>query len=284
MRTVYVNGEYVAESEAKVSIFDRGFLFADAIYEVTTVVGGKLIDFEAHMSRLRRSLGELNMASPASDDELRAMHLQLIERNQINHGLIYMQVTRGVADRDFLFPEADTPPTLIAFTQVKRTADIPALSDGIAITTAPDKRWGRRDIKTVQLLWPSMVKMEAHQRGADDAWMFDEDGMVTEGTSNNAFIVTAEGTIVTRELSNDILHGTVRKALLACADSMQMKVEERPFSVEEAKAAKEAFVSSSGYFGVPVVKIDDATVADGKRGPVTKRLQEAYFEAKQLES
>lgn len=280
MRTVYVNGEYLPESEAKVSIFDRGFLFADAIYEVTTVVDGELIDFGPHMTRLRRSLDALEMDSPASDEELLAMHRELVARNQIDQGLIYMQVTRGVADRDFLFPEAGTAPTLIAFTQAKASKDIAALSQGIAIVTDDDRRWGRRDIKTVQLLWPSMVKQRAKAQGADDAWMVDEQGFVTEGTSNNAFIVTAEGTIVTRQLNDDILHGTVRKALLACAESMQMTVEERPFTVAEALAASEAFVSSSGYFAVPVVQIDGQTVADGKQGPVTRRLQEAYFEAK----
>ena len=279
MRTVYVNGEYLPESEAKVSIFDRGFLFADAIYEVTTVVGGKLIDFEPHMNRLRRSLNELDMQSPADDAALLAMHEKLVELNQIDQGLVYMQVSRGVADRDFMFPSDDTPPTLIAFTQQKQVLDIAPLRDGIKVITAEDRRWGRRDIKTVQLLYPSMVKMQAHAKGAQDAWMV-EDGYVTEGTSNNAFIITAEGTIVTRQLGEEILHGTVRKALLACAESMQMTVEERPFTVEEALAATEAFVSSSGYFAVPVVSIDGSPVGNGKLGPITARLQEAYRLAK----
>lgn len=279
MRTVYVNGEYLPESEAKISIFDRGFLFADAIYEVTTIVGGKLIDFEPHMERLRRSLSELDMPSPADDATLLEMHEKLVSLNQIDQGLVYMQISRGVADRDFMFPDADTPPTLIAFTQVKQVLDTSPLKNGIKVVTAEDKRWGRRDIKTVQLLYPSMVKMQAYAKGAQDAWMV-EDGLVTEGTSNNAFIVTADGTIVTRQLSHDILHGTVRKALLACAESLQIKVEERPFSVEEAHAAAEAFVTSSGYFAVPVISIDGKTVGDGKLGPITARLQEAYRLAK----
>jgi len=275
MRTVFINGEYLPEDEAKISIFDRGFLFADSIYEVTTVVNGKLVDFTSHMTRLRRSLNELSMPSPADDDTLLTMHRELIKRNKIDQGLVYMQVSRGVADRSFLYPSQETPATLVAFTQVNQVLETPALADGIKVISVEDQRWARRDIKTTQLLYPSMAKMQAKSQGADDAWLI-EDGLVTEGTSNNAFIVTAEGTLVTRPLSNDILHGTTRKALLDCAASMQIKFEERAFTLEEAKHAREAFISSASCFAVPVVSIDGTRVGDGKRGPVTARLQEAY--------
>lgn len=277
MRTVYVNGEYLPENEAKVSIFDRGFLFADSIYEVTTVVNGKLVGFDSHMARLRRSLKELSMPSPADDEALLAMHRELVKRNEIDQGLVYIQITRGVADRNFYFPSEDTPTTLVAFTQNNKVLDTPALNNGIKVISVEDQRWARRDIKTTQLLYPSMAKMQAKSQGADDAWLV-EDGKVTEGTSNNAFIVTAEGTLVTRPLSNDILHGTTRKALLECAESLQMKFEERAFTIEEAKNAREAFISSASCFAVPVISIDGATIADGKCGPLTKRLREAYGE------
>ncbi len=279
MRTVYVNGAYVPEDEAKVSVFDRGFLFADAIYEVTTVVAGKLVDFDSHLTRLRRSLRELEMPSPADDAAILQMHHELISRNHIVQGLVYMQVSRGVADRDFHYPSADTPATLVAFTQVKKVTDSPALQHGIKVLSLPDERWARRDIKTVQLLYPSMAKMQAKSQGADDAWLV-EDGFVTEGTSNNAFIVTASGSLVTRPLSTDILHGTTRRALLDCAASLQIQIEERPFTLEEAKSAQEAFCSSASGFAVPVISIDGTPIGDGKQGAVTARLQEAYSLAK----
>ncbi len=278
MRTVYVNGDYLPENEAKVSVFDRGFLFADAVYEVTTVVGGQLVSFDRHLTRLRRSLNELDMPSPADDSEILALHLELIARNNIDQGLVYLQVSRGEADRNFLYPSADTPATLVAFTQQQEALNYAKLEEGIKIISAEDKRWGRRDIKTVQLLYPSMVKMQAKAQGASDAWLV-QDGYVTEGTSNNAFIVTADGTIVTRPLSNDILHGTTRAALKLCAESMQMKFEERPFTLSEAKNAREAFISSASCFALPVTSIDGESIGDGKRGPVTARLQEAYIQA-----
>ncbi len=187
-RTVYVNGAYVPEEEAKVSVFDRGFLFADGVYEVTSVLGGKLIDFDGHADRLARSLTELDMAAPVSREELLAIHRELVEKNGIDEGMVYLQVTRGAADRDFVFPEGAAP-TLVVFTQAKQLADNPVAERGLSVITIPDQRWARRDIKTVQLLYPSMGKMMAKAAGADDAWMV-EDGVVTEGTSNNAYIVT----------------------------------------------------------------------------------------------
>jgi D-alanine transaminase len=276
-RIVYVNGEYLPEEEAKVSIFDRGFLFADGVYEVTSVLDGKLIDFDGHAARLARSLNELGMARPVDDDELLEIHRELVTRNGIDEGLVYLQVTRGAADRDFVYPPQDTPPTLVLFTQAKPgLADSPAAKTGIRIISIDDLRWGRRDIKTVQLLYPSMGKMMAKAAGCDDAWMV-EDGHVTEGTSNNAYIVTGD-TIVTRHLGNEILHGITRAAVLRFAREAQMKVEERAFTIDEAKAADEAFVTSASAFVMPVVEIDGATVGMGKPGPVTARLREVYLD------
>ncbi len=277
-RIVYVNGEYLPEAEAKVSVFDRGFLFADGVYEVTSVLDGKLIDFEGHMVRLERSLGELDMPSPAGREELLAIHRELVAQNGIDEGLIYLQVTRGSdGDRDFVFPSADTPPTLVLFTQNKPgLADNPAAVKGAKVISIEDIRWGRRDIKTVQLLYPSMGKMMAKAAGCDDAWLV-EDGHVTEGTSNNAYFIK-DGKIVTRPLSNDILHGITRRAVLRLAKEAQMEVEERLFTIAEAKAADEAFTTSASAFVMPVVEIDGVALGDGSPGPVARRLREIYLE------
>ena len=278
-RTVYVNGEYMAEEEAKISIFDRGFLMADGVYEVTSVLDGKLIDFEGHAKRLQRSLDELGMQSPVSMDELLEIHRELVAKNGIEEGLVYLQITRGApADRDFVFPDpAETPPTIVLFTQNKPgLAESPVADRGIKVISIPDLRWHRRDIKTVQLLYPSMGKMMAKAAGADDAWLV-EDGKVTEGTSNNAYIVKG-GKIITRELSNDILHGITRAAVLRFAREAQMEVEERPFTIEEAQSADEAFITSASTFVMPVVEIDGVPLGNGKPGPVAKRLREIYLE------
>ncbi len=275
-RIVYVNGEYVPEEEAKVSVFDRGFLFADGVYEVTSVLGGKLIDFAGHATRLARSLAELEMDNPLSAEEWLEVHRELVARNAIDEGLVYLQVTRGAADRDFAYPK-DATPTVVLFTQSKPgLADNPTAKVGIKVISIPDIRWGRRDIKTVQLLYPSMGKMAAKKAGADDAWMI-EDGAVTEGTSNNAYIVKGR-TIITRNLSNDILHGITRAAVLRFAREAQMEVEERAFTIEEAKAADEAFITSASTFVMPVVEIDGAPVGSGAPGPVAARLREIYLD------
>jgi D-alanine transaminase len=275
-RTVYVNGKYLPEEDAKVSVFDRGFLFADGVYEVTSVLGGKLIDFAGHAKRLARSLSELDMQSPVTEDELLAIHRELVARNNVEDGLVYLQVTRGAADRDFAFPK-DATPTLVLFTQSKPgLADSPAAKTGIKVISIDDIRWGRRDIKTVQLLYPSMGKMMAKKAGADDAWM-TEDGFVTEGTSNNAYIVKG-GTIITRHLGTEILHGITRSAVLRFAREAQMKIEERPFTMDEAKSADEAFVTSASAFVMPVVEIDGQTLGGGTPGPVATRLREIYLE------
>ena len=278
-RIVYVNGDWLPEAEAKVSVFDRGFLMADGVYEVTSVLGGKLMDFDGHYARLVRSLTELEMESPLSRDEFLAIHREIVERNDIDEGLVYLQVTRGnPGDRDFAFPDpATTAPTLVLFTQSKPgLADSPAARTGIKVISIPDIRWGRRDIKTVQLLYPSMGKMMAKKAGADDAWMV-EDGVVTEGTSNNAYIVKGNR-IITRDLSTDILHGITRAAVLRFAREAQMEVEERPFTLDEAKAADEAFVTSASTFVMPVVAIDGRAVGAGTPGPVATRLREIYID------
>ena len=275
-RIVYVNGDYLPEEEAKVSVFDRGFLFADGVYEVTSVLDGKLIDFPGHAKRLWRSLGELEMDSPVSEEELLEIHRELVARNELEDGLIYLQVTRGAADRDFVYPK-DATPTLVLFTQSKPgLADSPAAKAGMKVISIPDIRWGRRDIKTVQLLYPSMGKMMAKAEGKDDAWMV-EDGQVTEGTSNNAYIVKG-GKIITRHLGSEILHGITRAAVLRFAREAQMTVEERSFTIDEAKGADEAFITSASAFVMPVVEIDGAALGDGTPGPVAKRLREIYLE------
>ncbi|MDJ0637931.1 MAG: D-amino-acid transaminase [Paracoccaceae bacterium] len=277
-RTVYVNGAFVPENEAKVSIFDRGFLFADGVYEVTSVLDGKLIDFDGHAKRLERSLSELDMPQPMPTDELLSVHRELLARNDLSEGMIYLQVTRGSdGDRDFVFPDPDTTkPSVVLFTQAKPIAQSAAAETGIRVISIEDIRWGRRDIKTVQLLYPSMGKMLAKKAGADDAWMI-EDGFVTEGTSNNAYIVK-DGKIITRHLGNEILHGITRAAVLRFAREAQMTVEERSFSLDEAMNADEAFITSASTFVMPVVEIDGRTVGNGAPGPVAKRLREIYLE------
>jgi D-alanine transaminase len=277
-RTVYVNGAYLPEAEATVSVFDRGFLMADGVYEVTSVLDGKLIDFGGHCVRLARSLSELEMRNPHTTEEWLAIHRELVARNAIVDGMVYLQVTRGnPGDRDFAYPSPEVEPTVVLFTQAKPgLADAPAAKTGWRVITIPDLRWSRRDIKTVQLLYPSMGKMAAKKAGVDDSW-FVEDGLVTEGTSNNAYIVKGNR-IITRALSHDILHGITRAAVLRFAAEAQMEVEERSFSVEEAKGADEAFVTSASAFVMPVVAIDGTEVGNGKVGTIVPRLREIYLE------
>jgi D-alanine transaminase len=274
-RIVYVNGAYLPEEDATISIFDRGFLFADGVYEVTSVLEGRLLDFEGHLARLHRSLDELGIPAPATDAEIEAIHRELVARNALQEGMVYLQVTRGAADRDFAHPPAPTP-SLVLFTQGRDLAENAAARDGIRVISVPDIRWARRDIKTVQLLAPSMCKMAAKRAGKDDAWMV-EDGFVTEGTSNNAWIVTRDGAIVTRQLSERILHGITRAAVVEYARAAQMRVEERAFTIEEAKGAAEAFMTAASAFVTPVVEIDGQPVGTGAPGPVTQRLRELYL-------
>ncbi len=277
-RIVYVNGAYLPEAEAMVSVFDRGFLMADGVYEVTSVLGGKLIDFGGHCVRLARSLSELEMTNPHDDADWLAIHRELVAVNGIDDGMVYLQVTRGnPGDRDFAYPVPEVPPTVVLFTQSKPgLADNPAAKVGWKVISIPDLRWDRRDIKTVQLLYPSMGKMAAKKAGVDDSW-FVQDGLVTEGTSNNAYIVKGSR-IITRPLSADILHGITRVAVLRFAAEAQMEVEERAFTIAEAQSADEAFVTSASAFVMPVVQIDGVAVGTGKPGAVVARLREIYLD------
>lgn len=278
-RIVYLNGDWLAEEEASISIFDRGFVMADAVYEVVTVLDGKLIDFDGHMARLFRSLEALEMECPLSASDLLEVHRQLIAKNQLVMGSIYMQVSRGnPGDRDFLFPDPPVPPTLVLYTQARPDLLETELAQrGLHIISLPDQRWQRRDIKTTQLLWPSMAKMLARKAGVDDAWMV-EDGLVTEGTSNNAFIVR-EGQLITRALSNAILHGITRAAVLACAAEMGLAIAERGFSLAEALEAEEAFITSATMLVSPVVRLDGQQIGTGQPGPVARSLRQHYIAA-----
>lgn len=275
-RLVYVNGDFVAEEEAKISVFDRGFLFADAVYEVSTILDGKLIDNKAHLTRLARSLGELDMAPACSDDELVAAQQKLVELNGVTEGLLYLQVSRGVADRDFSYPK-NPESSLVMFTQTKNLLANPKAETGLRIISIPDLRWKRRDIKTVGLLAPAMGKQAALKAGADDAWMV-EDGYITEGTSNNAFIVTADNKIKTRHLGNEILSGITRTAVLKFAREANIEVIEEPFTLEDIAQAREAFITSASLFVMPVVNFDGKDIGDGKVGSISQKLRNVYIE------
>ncbi|WP_243032484.1 D-amino-acid transaminase [Vibrio cincinnatiensis] len=275
-RIVYLNGEYVKESAATISVFDRGFLFADAVYEVTAVLKGKLIDHSGHLARLERSARELGIRLPVTGDELTKIQRTLIEKNGLVEGGIYLQLTRGSeGDRDFSYSE-EIKPTLVLFTQARQLIESPKVKTGIEVISIDDIRWRRRDIKTTSLLPACMAKHAAHLAGAEDVWMIEE-GFVTEGGSSNAYIVTKEGTLVTRPLSNDILHGITRASLMALAKEYSMVVEERFFTIEEAYAAQEAFISSATTFIWPVVAIDGKPIGEGKPGEISLRLRDIYI-------
>lgn len=277
-RIVYLNGDWLPEADAKVSIFDRGFLFADAIYEVTGVVDGKLLEYAGHAARLQRSTTELGIECPLTPDALLEVHREIVRRNHLKEGLIYLQISRGTADRDFAFPKNPTP-TLTLFTQAKPVLENPKVATGISVALLPDQRWARRDIKTVQLLYPSMAKMEAMAKGADDAWLV-EDGFVTEASSATAHIITREGKLITRGLSNAILHGITRASVLDIAEKAGIAFEERAFTPDEAKDAAEAFITSATNFVLPVTTIDGQPIGDGKPGALTLRLRQLYIEQK----
>ncbi len=274
-RTVYVNGEYVPEEDATVSIFDRAFLFGDGIYEVTSVLGGKLIDFEAHVQRLDRSLGEISMDWPCTPEELLEVHRELVRLNNVVEGGVYMQVTRGSADREFPFP-AETPTTLVAFTQARPLLDNPRVKTGIRVVSMPDIRWQRRDIKSTALLAQVLGKERAVSENAYEGWMV-EDGYVTEGTSSSAYIIK-DGKVVTRPLSNSILPGVTRRTLLHLMQECDVELDERLFTIEEAYAADEAFITSASTFVLSIVDIDGRKIGDGTPGPLARRLREIYLE------
>ena len=276
-RIVYCNGVFMPEEDARISIFDRGFLFGDAIYEVTAVLAGRLIDNDLHLDRLEPSLAALSIPKPLPRPELERIQAELMVRNDLMEGTIYLQVSRGEADRDFLYSEG-LKPNFIAFTQAKKLADTPAQRNGIKVDLTEDLRWARRDIKTAMLLGQVLAKRQARADGYDDAWMV-EDGLVTEGSSSTAFIITADNRVVTRPNSRTTLPGCTRKAVLRLCESQGLRLEERAFSPAEAQGAMEAFVTSASSFVTPVVKVGDVAIGDGRPGPLTRRLQTYYIEA-----
>ncbi|MGV2125311.1 D-amino-acid transaminase [Agrobacterium vitis] len=276
LRTVYLNGAFLAENEAHISIFDRGFLFGDGIYEVTAVLDGKLVDSALHMARLERSVGEIGGHLPVSTDEIVEIERRLIAENGLKEGMIYLQYTRGAEDRNFLYSE-DLAPTLLLFTQSKSLDVASVMEKGLKVKTVTDQRWARRDIKSVCLLPQVLAKRAAKAEGCDEAWMV-EDGFVTEGASSTAYIVTADDKIITRANSNATLPGCTRLALLQLAKEHGLVIEERPFSVEEALGAREAALTSASNFIVPITTIDGKPVGDGKPGPVVTRLRALYME------
>jgi D-alanine transaminase len=276
-RIVYVNGSYLPEEEAKISVFDRAFLFGDAVYEVTAVLdGGRLVDFAPHLERLDRSLKEIALVSPLSHDELRALHEELIRRNGLTEGIVYLQISRGSADRDFAYPEKAAP-AVVAFTQTRPLIDNPYAETGVKVVTIPDLRWKRRDIKSTSMLAQAMGKQEAKLKGAYEGWMV-EDGHVTEGTSSTAFIFDAKGVIRTQPLGHHILPGVTRRALLRLAALEGVDLEERPFSVAEALSAREAFLTAASAFVLPVVEINGVAIGGGRPGPVARKLRSLYIE------
>jgi D-alanine transaminase len=274
-RFAYVNGRYVDHREASVHIEDRGYQLADGVYEVVGVRAGKLIDETPHLDRLDRSLKELRIPWPVSRQALGFIIRELMRRNRLRDGLVYMQVTRGVARRDHAFPTIPVKPALVLTTKnTKHLGSDPG--PGVAVKSQPDIRWERCDIKTVALLPNVLAKQAARESGAYEAWLFDAKGQVTEGASTNAWIVTKAGELVTRATDNAILAGITRHTLKSIAGDLQLKLVERPFSLAEAKRAKEAFITSATSFVTPVVRVDGEPVGDGKVGPVARRLREEY--------
>lgn len=278
-RQAWVNGVYVAADEARISPFDRGFLFADGVYEVTAVYDGRLIDMERHLDRLERSLRELKFGTMPDRRELEEVHRTLVANNQISEGYVYLQVTRGAyGARDFVAPEKPRL-TIFMFAEPRALIDTPSARNGSRVVSVPDIRWSRRDIKSVGLLAQAMAKTEAKVRGADDAWLVAPDGHVTEGASSNAWIVTKDGEIITRAISNMILAGVTRHALFDSLGQKGRKITERSFTLEEAKAAAEAFTTAATGLVTPVVEIDGVTLGDGRPGKVTREVQKIYYTA-----
>ena len=275
MRQVYINGDFKKEDEAKVSVFDRGLLFSDSLYEVTAVINGKLIDFNNHMKRLDRSMTELKFKKLLNHLDILIFHRKLIELNNLKEGMIYLQVTRGVADRSFDMPKDKIEPTVLAFTQEKKIIDSESAKNGIKVMTLDDMRWKRCDIKTTQLLYASMAKTEATEKGFDDAWMLRE-GYVTEGSSSNAWIIKGK-IIMTRQSDNLILSGITRDAISKCAKDLGYEVVTKNITLQDAQSASEAFITSATAFVMPVVKINASQIGDGKPGKFVTALREEYI-------
>ncbi|MCW5707739.1 D-amino-acid transaminase [Shinella sp.] len=276
-RIVYVHGQFVPEEEARIGLFDRGFLFGDAVYEVTAVIAGRMIDNDLHLARLERSLKELGISLALARPDIVAVQTELIARNALQDGTVYLQVSRGEADRDFFYP-ATLAPRLVGFTQAKTLTGTKAQQDGIAVDLAADPRWQRRDIKTAMLLGQVMAKQAARARGFDDVWLV-EDGLVTEGASSTAHLITADGRILTRAASQATLPGCTQRALARLCAAEGLHIEERAFTPEEAQGAAEAFQTSASSLVTPVVRIGDRVIGDGKPGPRTRALQALYLEA-----
>lgn len=278
-RIAYVNGQYQPHTGAVVHIEDRGFQFADGVYEVWSVFDGRLADFDGHMTRLQRSLSELRIRMPMTPQALTIVLRETIRRNRVDNGIVYLQITRGTARRDHPFPSPDTPPSVIVTSRRVDQAKAEATAKkGVAVVTRPDLRWGRCDIKTVGLLPNVLAKQAAREAGAYECWLVDELGLVTEGTSTNAWIIDADGVLRTRDTQANILRGCTRSTLMQIIRDEGIPFEERAFTVEEAKAAKEAFFTAAGAFVLPAISIDGTRIGNGKPGPVTRRLREAYLE------
>ncbi|KAF0187343.1 MAG: D-amino-acid transaminase [Hyphomonadaceae bacterium] len=278
-RIAYVNGAYVRQSVATVHIEDRGFQFADGVYEVWSVHDGRLLDSDGHFARLDRSLGELQMQAPMARPALEAVLAETLRRNRVRFGILYLQITRGTAPRDHAFPPPEIRPSIVVTARpIDRRALEARVHAGVAVLTMPDIRWGRCDIKSVSLLPNVLAKQAAREAHAFEAWLVDEGGLITEGASTTAWIVDANGRLRTRKLGFDILPGVTRATLLRVAQERQMPVFEEAFSVEEAKRALEAFMSSASGVVVPVVSIDGVQIGDGAPGPTTLALRAAYFE------
>ena len=277
-RTIYLNNKYIDEKNAKISVFDRGLLFSDSVYEVTAVINGKLIDFKNHVIRLNRSLKELNIKYKFEEQKLLKIHKNLIKKNflQNKEGLIYLQVSRGTMERDFLISKKPLKINIFAFTQEKVLSN--KIKKGLKIITKKDLRWKRKDIKTTQLIFSSLAKTEAVNEGADDAWLIDEDGYINEGTSNNAYIINNKNKIITRDLSNKLLAGVTRKTIIEVAKKLKLEIEERPFSKQEVIKANEAFISSASTLILPVTSIDKYIINKGKIGPITEILRDTYIQ------
>jgi D-alanine transaminase len=276
-RIIYVNGAFVEADKAMVPVMDRGFLFGDGIYEVTAVMGGVFIDNEPHLARLDRSLREIGVANPHTTAQWSDIQRDLVARNAMDEGTVYIQVTRGTAERDFTCAP-DLAPNVVMFTQARSIRNNPAADKGAKIITTPDLRWARRDIKSTALLAQVLAKFEAKKAGVAEAWMV-QDGAVTEGASSSAFIITPAGEIVTRPLSQTVLPGITRQTVARLAQKHGLKIVERTFSVDEAKAAREAFFTSASTFVMPVIEIDGVKIGDGAPGPLTKELRKLYIEA-----
>lgn len=275
-RIVYLNDEFIPEHEAKISIFDRAVNFGDAIYDVAGVLDGKLIDFEHHMQRYFNSLQKMAIESPLTQAEILQAFRRLVELNHIEEGLVYMQVTRGVAERDFVWPEG-IKPTVFMFTQVKTQGERDSATNGVKLASQNDIRWARRDIKSVNLLGQVLAKKAAHDAGAYEALMVDADGFVTECGSTSFFIIR-DNQILTRALSNDILPGVTRRAIVALCESKGLELSETRFTLQQALDADEAFITGASSYMLPVVQIDDREISAGKPGQVTLQLRDIYLE------